>query len=515
MKYDAIVIGAGNGGLMAALTLQKEGKEVLVLESSNMPGGFASSFVRGRFEFETSLQVLFDYKIEENPGPLYELFSRAEILDEIKLNPILESSYIITLNGQEIYNFPIGQNEFILKMEEYVPNSKESMEQLFELSKEVYEGFQYMNESKKVNADLLKEKFPNFMISSSYSVERVFESLKIPKKAHELIMTQWGIFGSPSENLSFVSFATWFYAHITSGGYVPAMRSHEISLALQNKFEFYGGSIRFLSRVTKLIFENDKICGVRLQDGSTYYADHIISNVSPTTFYGNFLPKEMQTDRMREICNARTLGARGFSIFLGLNRGAKDLGLQHYRYVILNDLDHTKEYQSCQELYHNYCTATVLNQVVPDCSSNDTTILTISSLFTSDIFSEEVTEENYYELKTKIANHFIEIFEKATNCSIREFIEEIEIASPVTFARYGGHPDGCIYGYMAKGYDNILPRLMNEVNENCLNNVHFCGGFSSRMSGFYGTYFSGEQAAMKTLFDMKKEEGDEDEITNK
>lgn len=513
MKYDAIVIGAGNGGLMAALTLQKEGKEVLILDSSNMPGGFASSFIRGRFEFETSLQVLFDYGTEENHGPFYELLKRAEILDEVKLKALSESYYVKTGDNQE-YIFPFGQDDFILKMEEYVPQSKESMRQFFELSKEVTEGFRYMNESKKVDVDELKEKYPNFMIASSYSVKRVLESIKMPEKAQEILMTQWGTFGSPSENLSFVSFATMIYSYITYGGYIPVMRSHEISLALLEKFESYGGSIRFLSRVTKLIFENDKICGVRVNGGSTYYADHIISNISPSIFYSTLLPKEMQTDRMREICNARTLGARGFSIFLGLNRSANDLGLNHYRYFLTNDLDHKKAYQSCQELYPNYCVATVLNQALPNCSSSDTTILTITSLYTSDIFSEEATEENYYDLKNKIANHFIDFFEKTTNLSIREAIEEIEIASPATFARYGGHPDGCIYGYMPKGYDNVIPRMMNEVNENCLMHVHFCGGFASRLSGYYNTYFSGELAALKTLQDMKREEGDEDEITD-
>ncbi len=38
-NYDAVVIGAGNGGLTAAATLAKAGKKVLVLEQHNTPGG--------------------------------------------------------------------------------------------------------------------------------------------------------------------------------------------------------------------------------------------------------------------------------------------------------------------------------------------------------------------------------------------------------------------------------------------------------------------------------------------
>ena len=50
-KYDAVVIGAGNGGLAAACRMAKGGKKTLLVERHNLPGGCASSFRRGRFEF--------------------------------------------------------------------------------------------------------------------------------------------------------------------------------------------------------------------------------------------------------------------------------------------------------------------------------------------------------------------------------------------------------------------------------------------------------------------------------
>ena len=56
-KYDVIVIGAGNGGLMAALNIASKGKSVLVLESNYISGGLATSFVKGRFEFENNKRL--------------------------------------------------------------------------------------------------------------------------------------------------------------------------------------------------------------------------------------------------------------------------------------------------------------------------------------------------------------------------------------------------------------------------------------------------------------------------
>ena len=59
--YDVVVIGAGNGGLVAAIRVLQAGFSCLVLEKHNLPGGFATSFKRGRFEFEASLHELNDF----------------------------------------------------------------------------------------------------------------------------------------------------------------------------------------------------------------------------------------------------------------------------------------------------------------------------------------------------------------------------------------------------------------------------------------------------------------------
>ena len=45
-SYDAVVIGAGLGGLSAAAAFARQGYKVLVLEQHSVPGGYASAFKR-------------------------------------------------------------------------------------------------------------------------------------------------------------------------------------------------------------------------------------------------------------------------------------------------------------------------------------------------------------------------------------------------------------------------------------------------------------------------------------
>ncbi|MBO4394374.1 MAG: FAD-dependent oxidoreductase, partial [Spirochaetales bacterium] len=72
--YDVVVVGAGNAGLMAALKLQKAGKKTLIVEQHNLPGGCASSYVRGRFEIDPSLHELAAVGSAQNPGIVRRLF---------------------------------------------------------------------------------------------------------------------------------------------------------------------------------------------------------------------------------------------------------------------------------------------------------------------------------------------------------------------------------------------------------------------------------------------------------
>ena len=72
--YDVIVIGAGNGGLAAAATAAKHGLKTLLLERNSVPGGCATSFRRGRFEFEAALHELANVGTEYAPGSIRTFF---------------------------------------------------------------------------------------------------------------------------------------------------------------------------------------------------------------------------------------------------------------------------------------------------------------------------------------------------------------------------------------------------------------------------------------------------------
>ena len=68
INYDVVVVGAGNAGLVAALKASKEGKKVLLIDNNNIPGGIATSTLKGNFEFENSLHKLTGIMTDDNKG---------------------------------------------------------------------------------------------------------------------------------------------------------------------------------------------------------------------------------------------------------------------------------------------------------------------------------------------------------------------------------------------------------------------------------------------------------------
>ncbi|GAB2988213.1 hypothetical protein GCM10023080_062170 [Streptomyces pseudoechinosporeus] len=77
-----MVIGAGNAGLTAA-TLQRAGLRTLLVERHNVPGGCATSFRRGLFEFETALHQLSGVGLEGQSYTLRGLFEKLGVADSL------------------------------------------------------------------------------------------------------------------------------------------------------------------------------------------------------------------------------------------------------------------------------------------------------------------------------------------------------------------------------------------------------------------------------------------------
>jgi len=81
-RYDAIVIGAGGGGLAAAAKLALGGMKVLVIEQHSKVGGYMGNFERDDYTFEISLHAMDGF--DPGTGMNRKTFEDLGILNKVK-----------------------------------------------------------------------------------------------------------------------------------------------------------------------------------------------------------------------------------------------------------------------------------------------------------------------------------------------------------------------------------------------------------------------------------------------
>ncbi len=517
-SYDIIVIGAGCGGLTAAACAAKEGKKVLLLERNNTPGGILGSFVRGRFEFEASLQHLSDFTQAEGLDDVRNVFDYLDISDKLKFESVPEAFRLITKNrdGSRLdVTMPFGVEGFINVMESYVPDTKAAMKKFFDIAEEIYNAMEHFSAVdgrftiSEIHNSL--KNYGNFIRTAPYSVNEVLNALNLPEKAKTIFNTYWIHFGVDCDSLSFTQYALTVYGYIRNSTVIPQKRSHAIAMALESNLLDNGGEIRYNSHVSRIIFNDGNASGVILKNGERIDTNHIICNCSPTTVFGKMIKEKNVPQSAIKRTNARTFGAKGACVYLGLNKSPEELGIKNYSVYIYETGDSTEQFNLMKKIETNNClTAVCLNIANKEASPKGTAILCLSTIYTDNCWAD-ISPEDYYNEKDMLAARLISSYENATGTIIHNAIEEIEVGTPVTFARYTATPQGTIYGYFGDDWDALIPRLMTEAEDCDTKGLRFCGGWGTQLSGISNSIASGRNAAFATLCDINEERGGESE----
>jgi phytoene desaturase len=319
-RPHAVVIGAGFGGLAAAIRLGARGYRVTVLERLDTLGGRARVFTQAGFTFDAGPTII------TAPFMLEDLWALAgrRFADDIVLHNISPFYHIHFPDGAR---FACSADAEAMRAEvlRLCPADLPGYEKFIALSEEIYRiGFEKLaHKAFGAWTDMLRI-LPELVRLSGYRsvaglVNRHVRDprLRIALSFHPLLVG-----GNPLDTSGIYCLIA--FLERKSGVHFPAGGTGALVQGMARLIEGQGGSLRTGVTVERILTQDKRVTGVRLAGGETLAADIIVSNADAAFTYQHLLAGKRRRWRPRKLARAKySMGL--FVWYFGTNRRFEDI----------------------------------------------------------------------------------------------------------------------------------------------------------------------------------------------
>jgi prolycopene isomerase len=496
--FDAIIVGAGLGGLSAATALSQAGKKVLLMERHNVPGGYASSFLRGRFEFDASLHELSGVGAGPAKGPLWMLLKQYGVADKVEFVPIPDL-YRCVLPEVDM-TIPVGRAEFEEVLCGRFPSQAQGIRDFtataFDFALEAIQA--NMLGRGPDNLDL--SSLPKLRANMGRTMAEVCFPLIEDPQARAVVSQLCQYLGQPPSKVGFLPFAMALFSYLSFGPVHIRGTSQALSQAFVEVIEENGGEVWLNNGASRLLVADGRVRGVVAEDGAEVFCTHVICNANPLVTCFKLIGRDNVPPWYLKRLTAWSPGLSTFSVFLGLDRECGDLGLSTHETFVGTDYDLDRLYDAAsQDLDADVPGAgvTAYNAADPDFSPPGTSVVVI----TLGAFPEpwlRLDPSQYNDAKSRVADKALGMAETVAP-GLRGHIEVMEAATPLTNIRYAHNPGGSYSGFAESRFPADLPQL---PSRGPLEGLYFANAWVRIGGGYMPCIFSGHLAAKDVLEDM-------------
>ncbi len=511
--YDVVIIGASLAGLSAALTLLDKGYDVLVLEQHNLPGGVATSFVRGGVELEASLHEMLSIGSKQYPLKVRKFFEEHGVnVDWVRI-PIayryISNKLDVLVHTGEGGDFSIPAKDIANACGDRTGTLYKEIVRFLEFCLKIHDETDAVSNKHLPKVEMVL-KHRDFVKILGYSFKEVMDSFNLTDRAKELLSAYWMYLGSPIEDTPFIVYAYMLSDYLGYGAYLPRHTSHEMSVKLLESVLSRGENVEFAQKVDKILVNNKKVRGVRLVDGTEIHADYVISGAYPTVVYNKMIePRNEVPPQAIKVVNAMDIGVSCFSLVMLLDKDYRELGITDYAtFYAPRGLDTKEIFDNGRTLKKwDFITSICSNTVEEDVTPPGTCFYSITYLPLGQSFANMSIEE-YEEFKRINVNHFLEMESQRLGIKLQDHILEMVIETPITISHYVGSYMGSIYGYRHTMDNHAAAREEMEKDEMFISGLAFAGAHEIIGDGMSPAISSGIKGANDIINEDKRRKGD-------
>ncbi|MBI4707844.1 MAG: NAD(P)/FAD-dependent oxidoreductase [Candidatus Omnitrophica bacterium] len=292
--YDAIIIGAGIGGLVCGCYLAKAGLKTLIVEKNSQPGGYCTSFARSGFKFDACGHSLGSLR---NGGNISNILRELNLHRKMKFIRHDPQDTIITSEGD--IHFWNDLNKTMREFKVKFPKEASNIKRFFAFLNNC-EGFSF-NELRHCT-------FKDWL-------DKYFEDTRLKSILSLLIL---GNVGAPASEVSAFTAVTVYKEFTLDGGYYPCKKSvGDLPRLLADRFMELGGKIIFDSLVKKIKVISKCVEGVYL-DNKLIRARYVVSNADCRQTFLKLVNSKMLNKTFIRNLKKMTPSCSMFILYLGL-----------------------------------------------------------------------------------------------------------------------------------------------------------------------------------------------------
>ena len=317
----AIIIGAGFGGLAAALRLRAAGLFVDVFDNQATAGGRATVYREKGFTLDAGPTVITaPFLFDE----LFALFHKQRA-DYVKFQPLMPWYRIRFADGRS-FDYGGTREQLVEAVRRFAPADVAGYERLLAKVEEIYRiGFEQLGDQPFDSLGSMLRILPQMAMLRSDRSVYAFVSRYLNDEALRRVFSFQPLLvgGNPFHTTSIYSLIQHLErkdgVHFAMGG-TTALVAALVQLAEEEGVQFH-----FRQEVAEILIEDRHATGVRLASGQREFAPVVVANADAPALYRKLVPPQWRrkwTDRRIE---SRKFSMGLFVLYLGVRRTYPDL----------------------------------------------------------------------------------------------------------------------------------------------------------------------------------------------